>query len=125
MLFRYGQLILLSLMFLSLLGCSRTPSDDPRLLMSLEQTPNAMGVQTIVLVINDGSTPLDNAKVQIEATMTHAGMPSQIVQMQALGAGKYQGSIDFSMLGEWVLIVNVTEANGAVMQRTLPAFTIQ
>ncbi|KPL86074.1 FixH family protein [Herpetosiphon geysericola] len=125
MLFRYGQLILLSLMFLSLLGCSRTPSDDPRLLMSLEQTPNAMGIQTIVLVINDGSTPLDNAKVQIEATMTHAGMPSQIVQMQALGAGKYQASIDFSMLGEWVLIVNVTEANGAVMQRTLPAFNIQ
>ncbi|MBM7843886.1 FixH family protein [Herpetosiphon giganteus] len=110
---------------MSLIGCSRTPSDDPRLLMSLEQTPSAMGVQTIVLVINDGSTPLDNAKVQLEATMTHAGMPSQIVQMQALGAGKYQASIDFSMLGEWVLIVNVTEANGAVMQRTLPAFNIQ
>ncbi|MFD3162744.1 FixH family protein [Herpetosiphon sp. NSE202] len=110
---------------MSLIGCSRTPSDDQRLTMSLEQTPSAMGVQTIVLVINDGTTPLDNAKVQLEATMTHAGMPSQIVQMQALGAGKYQASIDFSMLGEWVLIVNVTEANGAVMQRTLPAFTIQ
>ncbi|XSG75907.1 FixH family protein [Herpetosiphon llansteffanensis] len=125
MFLRYGQLILLSLLFVSLIGCSRTPSDDPRLTMSLEQTPSTMGVQTIVLVINDGATPLDNAKVQIEATMTHAGMPSQIVQMQALGAGKYQANIDFSMLGEWVLIVNVTEANGAVMQRTLPAFNIQ
>lgn len=125
MFLRYGQLILLSLIFVSLIGCSRTPSDDPRLTMSLEQTPSTMGVQTIVLVINDGATPLDNAKVQIEATMTHAGMPSQIVQMQPLGAGKYQANIDFSMLGEWVLIVNVTEANGAVMQRTLPAFNIQ
>ncbi len=125
MLLRYGQLILLSLMMVSLLGCSRTPSDDPRLTISLEQTPSAMGGQTIVLTINDGTTPLDNANVQLEATMTHAGMPSQIVPMQALGAGKYQASIDFSMLGEWVLIVNVTEANGATMQRTLPAFTIQ
>lgn len=122
---RYTQLILLSLILVSLLGCSRTPSDDPRLNISLEQPPSTMAVQTIVLSISDGATPLENAKVQIEATMTHAGMPSQIVQLEPLGAGKYQASIDFSMLGEWVLIVNVTESNGAVMQRTLPAFTIQ
>lgn len=125
MMLRYVQLILLSLILVSLLGCSRTPSDDPRLNISLEQTPSAMAVQTIVLSISDGATPLENAKVQIEATMTHAGMPSQIVQMESIGAGKYQASIDFSMLGEWVLIVNVTEANGAVMQRTLPAFNIK
>lgn len=125
MILRYTQLILLSLLFVSLLGCSRTPSDDPRLNISLEQIPSTMEVQTIVLSISDGATPLENAKVQIEATMTHAGMPSQIVPMESLGAGKYQASIDFSMLGEWVLIVNITESNGAVMQRTLPAFTIQ
>lgn len=125
MMLRYTQLILLSLLFVSVLGCSRTPSDDPRLNISLEQTPSAMAVQTIVLSISDGATPLENAKVQIEATMTHAGMPSQIVPMEPLGAGKYQASIDFSMLGEWVLIVNITESNGAVMQRTLPAFNIQ
>jgi len=72
----------------------------------LEQRSNRL-----VLEFRDGATneltPVDN--VQIQATMPMAGMPPMFGEVSppaSTAPGRYEFSVDFSMVGGWTLVVS-------------------
>ncbi|HBW49954.1 MAG TPA: hypothetical protein DEF47_08610 [Herpetosiphon sp.] len=120
-------IVLLLWLGVSLSACSRAGSDDPMLQAHLEQTPNTLGQHAIIITIQDNGAPLTTPAVQLETTMSHAGMASQMIPMESLGDGRYTANLNIDMLGEWVFIVHVPDPTGATSarQKTLPAFNIQ
>jgi hypothetical protein len=81
--------------------------------------PPRLGPATIALTITDTAArqALSAARVQLEADMAHPGMSPVFSDATEIGPGRYQGRIDFSMAGDWVLLVHVTLANGQGLER--------
>ena len=86
------------------------------------------GQDTTYLVVEltgtDGA-PITDATVALEGDMNHAGMVPVIsdpVQDDADGSadGRYHVPFSFSMLGDWILTVNVTLADGTTASRAEP-----
>jgi hypothetical protein len=82
----------------------------------------AVGAAQLALTLADPSgAPLDGATVEIEGTMTHAGMRPVFAQARGQGDGRYQvDAFTFTMAGDWLLIVKVTLPDGGRAQRTFP-----
>ena len=74
-----------------------------------------MGDAVITLEIHDADgNPVEGATIEVEGTMTHAGMKPVIVETKSLGEGKYATQdFEFTMGGDWVLIVRATLADGS------------
>ena len=92
--------------------------------IDLQTAPSrpTVGVAQLALTLADPSgTPLDGATVEIEGTMTHAGMKPVLAQARGQGEGRYQvDAFTFTMAGDWLLIVKVTLPDGGRAQRTFP-----
>lgn len=66
---------------------------------------------TVTLERNDGS-PVEGAKVSLEATMTHAGMQPVFAEATEVAPGMYQARVEFTMGGDWIIIVRGTLPDG-------------
>lgn len=58
------------------------------------------------------SRPVTQARVQVEADMSHAGMAPVFSEAREIRPGVYQTAIDFSMAGDWVLLLHIRMADG-------------
>lgn len=69
------------------------------------------------------STPqgeaLTGAALRVEATMAHAGMVPEFADCVEAEPGRYTAAFDFTMGGDWILIVNVSLERGGTAQRVL------
>ena len=83
--------------------------------VSVSPDPAKVGDAVITLEIHDADgNPVEDATIEVEGTMTHAGMKPVIVETKSLGEGKYATqNFTFSMGGDWVLIVRATLADGS------------
>ena len=94
---------------------------------SISPQPAAVGDAVITLEVRDADgNPLKGVKIQVEGTMTHAGMPPVVVATEHLGDGTYatQG-FKFTMGGDWVIIVRATLANGRVAEQRVSLNGVQ
>ena len=73
--------------------------------VSVSPDPATVGDAVITLEIHDADgNPVEGATIEVEGTMTHAGMKPVIVETESLGEGKYATQdFTFSMGGDWVL----------------------
>ena len=83
--------------------------------VSVSPDPATVGDAVITLEIHDADgNPVEGATIEVEGTMTHAGMKPVIVETESLGEGKYATQdFKFTMGGDWVLIVRATLADGS------------
>jgi len=44
--------------------------------------------------------------------MSHAGMSPQFAEAKETGAGRYQARLEFSMAGDWVILLHITLRDG-------------
>ncbi len=72
---------------------------------------------TVIVQRNDGS-PVEGAKVSLEATMTHAGMKPVFADATEVAPGKYKAAVEFTMGGDWIIIVRVTLSDGQTFEHT-------
>jgi hypothetical protein len=57
------------------------------------------------------------AQVVVEGNMSHPGMGPTFSQTREVSAGVYQGTLDFSMPGDWVLLMHITLPGGLKVER--------
>ncbi len=56
--------------------------------------------------------PISGAHVTFEADMSHAGMAPVFGEGREVAPGHYQGDLQFSMGGDWVVLTHATLADG-------------
>lgn len=65
------------------------------------------------------SHPLTGARVQVEADMTHAGMTPSFSAAREIRPGTYRTTVNFSMPGDWVLLLHIRFADGRRAERQI------
>jgi len=77
-----------------------------------------MGASVITVVVADAEgKAISGARVSVEGDMTHAGMGPVIAEAKEIGPGRYQAPFEFSMGGDWVIVVHVRLLSGQTAER--------
>jgi hypothetical protein len=104
-------------------GCrTPQPATDSSLTIDYEITPHPphVGPATVTLKILDAAgDPLPEASVHLEGNMTHAGMAPTFAEAHEITKGKYRATLDFSMSGDWIIVVKVVTKGGKKIEKQL------
>jgi hypothetical protein len=77
-------------------------------------TPALVGPARIVLTVMDpGGSPVEGARVRVEATMDHAGMAPVHETAEEHGDGHHViPALEFGMPGDWILLIRIRLPDG-------------
>src|SRR3954447_25862986 len=120
---------LLILIILIFIGCQRagrsatSNPDNANVQIALQPVPQAGTL--IVILTGAGGAPVTDAKVALEGNMNHPGMiPVEADAITDNADGKADGHytlpFNMDMLGDWIITVTVTQADGTTFKRDLP-----
>ena len=118
---RKEVLILLSFVALLALACHKTaPPPNINVQYEVLPQPPRLGITTINLRLTqkDGQ-PVKGARVELEGNMSHAGMSPVTSDAKEIEAGKYSGTVQLEMAGDWIVVVHITLADGQEVQRQI------
>ncbi len=59
----------------------------------------------------------NRTRVAIEGNMNHAGMKPSFAELTERGAGVYDGDLEFTMGGDWFILVTATLPDGSQLER--------
>ncbi len=62
---------------------------------------------------------MTGAQVKVEANMSHAGMAPVFADASEAAPGRYQAQLEFTMSGDWVLLIDLTLPDGRRLQRQI------
>jgi hypothetical protein len=133
---RYREQLVASALVCGILGtaCDRSPRDpgppainDVTVEWKMTPTPTGVGVLTLAEVtLRDGERRLvRGATIQIEGHMSHPGMAPVIVPATERGEGIYAAQLQFSMNGEWVLLVTGSLPDGRRLSRQVAVANVK
>jgi hypothetical protein len=63
-------------------------------------------------VLDAGGRPVLGAQLRIEAQMSHPGMAPFLATATERGNGVYEAPLQFSMAGDWIVLVTGSLSNG-------------
>lgn len=118
--------VLLGILFLA--GCQKQGEPVPAVMIKHEITPQPpkVGLATILLRLSDAAgQPIKGAQLKLEATMSHPGMRPVFGDAKETDAGRYQSALEFTMAGDWIVLVHVTLPNGQKVERQLNVTGVQ
>lgn len=103
------------------LACQKTAKPpDVTLQYELVPQPPRVGTATINLKLTDKSGGLvSGARVELEGNMSHAGMSPVSREAKEIETGKYRGTLELAMAGDWIVLVHITLADGQKLQRQI------
>lgn len=117
-------LLLAPALFLSPLvlpACTRAQA-GPELSIGIEldpDPPSAGDTKFVLLVATPEGVAIEGAEIRVEATMSHAGMVPEFATCTETEPGRYAGSFEFTMGGDWILIVDVGLPDGRAVEKVL------
>lgn len=86
--------------------------------VTLDPSPPQVGEVGVTVKLTDArKNTLQGADVRLEGNMNHSGMKPSFAVLKEAEPGQYLGSLNFTMGGDWFLIVSATTAEGAVLER--------
>jgi hypothetical protein len=90
------------------------PTLPVRIEVATAPTPAIVGPNLLVLEVRDlEDRPVEGARLQVEGTMTHAGMVPVFADAEETAPGMYRvSSFPFTMGGDWVLLLHLTLPGG-------------
>ena len=92
-------------------------------------TPKASpaGIATLAtLTVRDrAGRPVRGAKLQIEGFMSHPGMAPVIATVAERGDGVYEASLQFSMAGDWIVLVKGRLPDGRPIEHRIDVPNVQ
>ena len=118
-----GRLLLASVACAcALLGaaCKLTePTPDFRVEHDVSPSPPAVGPATVSLRVTDflASKPVSGARIRLEGNMTHPGMTPVFAEATEAEPGRYRATLEFTMAGDWVVLVHAALADGRKIER--------
>lgn len=110
---------------LALVGCSRLSQEAQRNPLQIELVeplfPPAVGKYTLNIRLFDGNdNPVNDATIAVKADMTHAGMVPILGNATEGDKGLYKVPFEWTMGGDWVIVVQATLPDGTVAEETFP-----
>ena len=107
-------------------GCSRGGTDtdnsvdDISMKLSVTPDPPKIGPAVIEITLRDAEgDPIEDANLEIEGNMSHAGMEPVNAEISSSGDGNYVSKgFEFTMGGDWVITVSGTLSDGRELRRT-------
>jgi hypothetical protein len=122
----YGLTLVFASMFFAT-ACHR-PEASPSAISTrfeIEPKPVRMGLATIDLSMMDQATPVGGAGVQLEANMSHPGMAPVFSDAKEIAPGQYRSRIEFTMAGDWYILVHIKLATGETLERQIDVKGVQ
>lgn len=88
--------------------------------LTLDPSPPVVGDAGVSLKLTDaGGAPLKGAEVRVEGNMNHAGMKPSFADLEETEPGRYSGTLDFTMGGDWFLLVTATTQDGKSVEKKI------
>lgn len=108
-------------------ACGRIQTDqssqtgDIQIELAVEPAQPAVGPAALTVTLTNASgQPVENARLEIEGNMTHAGMTPVLAQVSSGSNGQYQAPFEWTMGGDWIVTVKATLADGQIISRQFP-----
>jgi len=118
----------IAILVLALAGCasSSIPVTAPNMELSVLPDPPRVGPATATFVLSDDSaSPLTGASLHLEATMTHPGMMPVLADAVETEPGRYEAPFEFTMAGDWVVIVTMELPDGLTAEGQFEIFGVK
>ena len=98
-------------------ACHRpAPADNITFEWTLTPAPPAIGPAILKLHVLDGNRrPVRGARIRVEGHMSHAGMAPVLAPARERDMGVYEAELQFTMRGDWILLVEGTLPDGAAI----------
>lgn len=94
-------------------GSETETATDVESTLQIDPDPPHVGPADVVLTLNDAAgEPVAGADIQLEGNMNHAGMQPVFADLEETEPGRYAGSLNFTMGGDWFILVTGTLADG-------------
>jgi hypothetical protein len=120
---RRGALLLLGAGAAFILGCRPHPDSTEASVQTGIQfdpaPPTVGGHRLSITLTDDAGQPLRLGRLQIEANMHHAGMRPVFTELVETRPGHYTGTIEFTMAGDWFLLLSGQRADGGHFSRRI------
>ena len=106
-----------------LVGCGRGQTSDIDAIdidLSVSPDPPTVGPATLVLTLTDEQgEPISGAALELEGNMSHAGMTPVFSQAEETEPGHYEAPLEFTMGGDWFVIVKASLPDGRALERQI------
>lgn len=104
-----------------LVGCRQNtiPPSEATVDVTLSIAPNppVVGPATLVVTVTDSDgDPINDAQVAVRGDMDHAGMQPVVEETSTAQDGDYTLPFEWTMSGDWFVIVTVTLVDGTVIE---------
>ena len=117
---RTASILLIALGAWPAYGCRRPPTRDVTFDWTLTPTPPRVGPAALELRLRDASgAPVRGAHLRIEGHMSHPGMAPALAEATESAPGVYDGTLQFAMEGDWILLVAGSLADGATVRHRI------
>jgi hypothetical protein len=105
-----------------LVGCARGGQDLPGVgvALDIEPEPPRLGPAVVTVTLTDaGGQAIQGAVVELEGNMNHAGMVPVFAAAVEVAPGRYQADLEFTMGGDWFILVRADLPDGRSMERQI------
>jgi hypothetical protein len=112
--------LVVAIALLTLVSCGRGGKalPDVGVALAIEPEPARIGLATITVSLsNAGGQPISGAEVELEGNMNHAGMVPVSAWAQEVADGQYQADLEFTMGGDWFILVHAALPDGRSLER--------
>ncbi len=109
-------------------GCAKASDDSRDISFSCEIDPKPprLGSNTFTITLRDkDGTGLSGARVSLEGDMSHPGMSPVFGEAKEIAAGRYEGTIELNMRGDWTVLLHITLVSGQKIDRQVKIPNIQ
>jgi hypothetical protein len=94
--------------------------------LSLDPSPPVVGENKVSLKLADADgKSLAGATVKLEGNMNHAGMKPSFADLKETSPGTYAGTLDFTMGGDWFVLVTGQTADGKRIEHKIDVKGVQ
>jgi hypothetical protein len=103
-------------------GCRRGSADDGMPIRAhIVPQPPRVGMATVTITgVADGlGEPLAGVHIQVEGDMAHPGMAPIFADAQESAPGVYTAPLNFTMPGDWVILLHIRLADGRKIERQI------
>ena len=91
---------------------------DVEMALRLIPDPPRIGTAVVEVMLHDTlGQPITGAEMSLEGNMNHAGMVPVLVSASEVASGRYEAALEFTMGGDWFILVQATLPDGRVLNR--------
>jgi hypothetical protein len=101
-------------------GCQDKTDPGKAILVQheIQPSPAHVGHSTVHATLTDpAGAPISGAHINMEADMSHPGMAPVFFSAKESAPGSFTGAVDLSMPGDWTILLHITLANGAKVEK--------